>query len=424
MIGIGLGVAVLAVLALVIFIKANIVICEPNEVVILSGRSRMAADGSRVGYRVLRGGRGFKWPMLESVTRLSLTTRTVDVRPSKTLAAGMIPLNVEGRANVKLAGRVEDGLESAIERFLGKGVEAVDKTARQVLEGALRGVLAGVSPEEANTRRLELAGQVAEHARDELSRLGIVLDFFQIHDLSDDAGYLEAIGRKRNAEVRRDAKIAEAHADAEARRVAAEQRLLGRGAEIASETEIIKKENALSVERADLSARSNAAEERASVAGAIARAESEIDLEAKRVDLASRRHEADTVVPAEAKKRAALMEAEGRAARILEDGRAKAAAVAAMREQWQDGDTHELFMIQMLPELVDKVTRVVADNLRIDKLTILDGGNGEGLPNYMKNLTSGAVVMMEQMQNATGVDLAKLAEGSKDDAREIPKELG
>ena len=101
----------------------------------------------------------------------------------------MIPVDIEGKANVNLAGREEDGLEAAIERFLGKGAEAVDKTAQQVLEGALRGVIAGVSPEEANTRRIDLAQEVAAHARQELAGLGIVLDFFQIQDLSDGEGY-------------------------------------------------------------------------------------------------------------------------------------------------------------------------------------------------------------------------------------------
>ena len=66
-------------------------------------------------------------------------------------------------------------------------------------------------------------------------------------------------------------------------------------------------------------------------------------------------------------------------------------------------------MIRMFPELLDKVTRVVADNLRIEKLTILDGGDGDGLPTHVKNLTKSAVVMLEQMKNATGIDLAKLA---------------
>jgi hypothetical protein len=79
-------------------------------------------------------------------------------------------------------------------------------------------------------------------------------------------------------------------------------------------------------------------------------------------------------------------------------------------------------MIRMFPELLDKVTRVVADNLRVEKLTILDGG--DGLPTHVKNLTKSAVVMLEQMKNATGVDLAKLAGKTNGAANaDIPKEL-
>jgi hypothetical protein len=67
-----------------------------------------------------------------------------------------------------------------------------------------------------------------------------------------------------------------------------------------------------------------------------------------------------------------------------------------------------------LPELFDKATRVIADNLHVEKLTILDGGGsdggGEGLPNYVRSLTKSAVVLMEQLKNATGMDLTKLAE--------------
>jgi hypothetical protein len=77
-----------------------------------------------------------------------------------------------------------------------------------------------------------------------------------------------------------------------------------------------------------------------------------------------------------------------------------------------------------MPELMDKVTRVVADNLRVDKLTILDGGSGEGLPSYLKNLTGAAITMMEQLSNATGVDMAKLAKGKESSPGEVPKELG
>ena len=73
-----------------------------------------------------------------------------------------------------------------------------------------------------------------------------------------------------------------------------------------------------------------------------------------------------------------MLEAQGKAARIVEDGKATAEAVELMRGQWEKGDTQELFMIRMFPELLDKVTRVIADNLRVEKLTILDGGDGDG----------------------------------------------
>ena len=151
----------------------------------------------------------------------------------------------------------------------------------------------------------------------------------------------------------------------------------------------------------------------------------QIELEGKRVELSAQREKADTVVPAEARQKAMKLEAEGRAAAILEDGKATADAIELMRKQWQDGDTQELFMIRMLPELLDKVTSVVSDNLRVDKLTILDGGDGSGIPSYVSNLTGSAIKMLELLKNATGIDIEKLAQGAgKGTDTDLPKELG
>jgi flotillin len=421
-IGIALGLGVVALLLLIIFIKSNIVLCQPNELVVISGRRRTLADGTTIGYRVLRGGRGFKRPLVESVGRMPLNSIPMELRIDDVMTDGMIPVSVEAKATVKLAGRESDGMDDAIERFLGKGLDQVAKTASQALQGAIRGVVATMSPEDANSRRLELAQKASGIAREDLKRLGIVLDFLQIQEVNDTQGYLAAIGRRRNAAVQRDAKVAEATAEAEARQVAAEQQRLGREAEITSEQAIIKQENALAVERANLLAEENRASERAGVAGHIARVSEEIELHARRVELAEKKKEADIVVPASATRKAMMLEAEGHAARILEDGKAKAQAIELLREQWQGGESENLFLIHLMPELVDKVTRVVSENLRIDKLTILDGGNGEGLPAYVKNLTNSAVTMVEQMKNATGVDIAKLAKG-KGEGSGLPKEL-
>ena len=123
--GIALGLGVLGILLLIIFIKSNMVLCQPNELVVIAGRQRKQKDGTVRGYRTIRGGRGFKWPLVESIARLPLTTHPTQIELTNAMCQGMIPVSVEGRANVKLAGRPEDGLEAAIERFLNKGPDAV-----------------------------------------------------------------------------------------------------------------------------------------------------------------------------------------------------------------------------------------------------------------------------------------------------------
>ncbi|MEE8077718.1 MAG: hypothetical protein V3T18_01880, partial [Pseudomonadales bacterium] len=74
--------------------------------------------------------------------------------------------------------------------------------------------------------------------------------------------------------------------------------------------------------------------------------------------------------------------------------------------------------------LTDKVTSVLSDNLRIDRLTILDSGDGEGLPNFVKNLTNSTVTVLEQIKNATGVDLTDLAKRADSGGDlKLPKDL-
>lgn len=426
-VGIAIGVGIAAIMLAIVFIKANLVICQPNEVVIISGRHRKLADGTEVGYRIIKGGRGFKIPIIESVRRLSLGIMPIEIRITKALTNGIIPINIDGRANVKIAGSEKDGLSNAIERFLGKNLNEVAQVAKETIEGSLRGVLATVSPEEANSRRLELAEQVAQQARTDLHKLGLVLDFVKIQNISDDQGYLDAIGRKKNAEVLKNAKIAEATAEAEARMVAADQKRKGSVAEAEADLVIADAENKLKVHRATLAGETNRAEQRAKVAADIARAEEEMHLEDFRIVRNRKRHEADTVIPAEAERTASELRARGEAAKILEDGKATAEAVRLMQAQWKDGNTRDLFLIQMLPELLDKVTRVIADNLHIEKLTVLDSGTGNGLPTHVKNLTSSAIVMLEQLKNATGLDVTGLLQGmvqkQGNGGSDIPKEL-
>jgi flotillin len=399
---------IIAGLIVLAFIKANLRICHPNEILVFSGRKRTLKDGTVIGYRIVKGGRGLKIPIIESVSRLPLTTIPIELELTGALTNGIIPINLQAMANVKIAGSEEEGLSNALERFLGKNIDDISRVAKENIEGSLRGVLATLTPEEANSNRLQFAQRVVQEARSDLQRLGLVLDTFKIQQISDNEGYLDAIARRKNAEVRRDAKITEANAEAEARVVAAEAKKTGNVAEAQADMTIVEAENNLRVKRADLAAEANRVEARATVAGDIARIEQEQKLEEKRVVTNKHKYEATVIVPARAEREAKELKAKGEAARIAEDGKATAEAVRVLREQWEKEDTRELFLIQQLPDILDKVTRVLSDNLSIDKVTIVDSGDGHGMPAYVKGVTGSIVAIFEQIKNATGLDIPEI----------------
>jgi flotillin len=405
----GIGIPLLVLILIIwAFVKSNLEICHPNEILIFSGRKRRLKDGREIGYRIIKGGRGLKIPIIESVTRMSLTTIPIDLELKGALTNGIIPINIQAMANVKIAGSEEEGLYNALERFLGKKVSDISQIAKENLEGSLRGVLATLTPEEANNNRLEFAENVAQQAREDLGRLGLVLDTFKIKHLSDDEGYLDAIARKKNAEVTRDAKIVEANAEAEAKLVAAEAKKKGNVAEHEADISIVEAENKLRIRRADLAAEAHRVEAKSKVAGEIARVEEEKKLEEERVEMNKSKYEADVVVPARAEKEAMGLQAIGKAASIVEDGKATAEAVRLMRQEWEKEDTRELFLIQQLPDILDKVTSVVSENLSIDKVTVVDSGDGRGVPSYVRGVTGSIVAIFEQIKNATGLDVPEI----------------
>ncbi len=408
MLGFWIGAIIIAGLIVLAFIKANLRICHPNEILVFSGRKRTLKDGTVVGYRVIKGGRGLKIPIVESVSRLPLTTIPIELELTGALSNGVIPINLQAMANVKIAGNEDEGLSNALERFLGRNMHDISQVAKENIEGSLRGVLATLTPEEANSNRLDFAQRVVQEARSDLQRLGLVLDTFKIQQLSDTEGYLDAIARRKNAEVRRDAKITEANAEAEARVVAAEAKKTGTVAEAEADMTVVEAENRLRVKRADLAGEANRVEARATVAGDIERIEQEQKLEEKRVVTNRHKYEADVIVPARAEREAKELKAKGEAARIAEDGRATAEAVRVLREQWEKEDTRELFLIQQLPDILDKVTKVISDNLSIDKVTIVDSGDGHGMPAYVKGVTGSVVAIFEQIKNATGLDIPEI----------------
>ncbi|HAY35780.1 MAG: flotillin family protein [Bacteroidetes Order II. Incertae sedis bacterium] len=385
-------------LAVLGIIRANLKICQPNEVLIFSGRKRQLSDGAKVGYRVVQGGRGFRIPIIEQVDRLQLNTIPIDLTVSNAYSKGGIPLMVRAIANVKISSG-EHELNNAVERLLGKELIEIQTIAKETLEGNLRGVVASLTPEEVNEDRLKFARELLDEADNDLSALGLQLDTLKIQSVEDDRGYLDAIGRQSTANIIAAAEVVEA-----------QKREQARLAEAGADLEITRAENEVRILRAQLSATASAEEAKIEVAARVAEAIAEQELAEQEILLAEKRQRAEVVVSAEAERRAKEEIAKGNAARIFEDGQAEVNVIARKLELWKEAgsDAERLFLIQMLPDILKEVIKTV-DNLKIDKLTVVDsgqGGPGNGVPAVFSQIAGSTPALLESLKASTGIDIA------------------
>ena len=394
-IGIIAGVLIAAIMAVIGIIRANLKICQPNEVLIFSGRKRQLNDGTSVGYRVIQGGRGFRIPLLEKVDRLRLNTIPIDLTVMNAYSKGGIPLTVRAIANVKVASN-EAELANAVERLLGKNLGEIQTIAKETMEGNLRGVLASLTPEEVNEDRLKFAKELLAEADNDLSALGLQLDTLKIQSVEDDRGYLDAIGRQQTAHIISAAEIAEAQKNEAARL-----------AEAAADKSIVQAENEVRILKAQLDAKAHAEEAKVEVAADVAEAQAKQELAEEEIKLAEKRQRAEVVVAAEAERLAKEEIAKGNAARILEDGQAEVEVLRQKLALWQEAgtDAERLFLIQMLPDILSQVVQTV-DNLRIDKLTVVDSGQGSGVPSVFNQIAGSTPALLESLKASTGIDIA------------------
>ena len=381
-------------------IRANLKICQPNEVLIFSGRKRRLTDGTRVGYRVIKGGRGFRIPILEKVDRIQLNTIPLDLTVRNAYSKGGIPLTVRAVANVKVASN-ETELANAVERLLGMDWDEIQMIAKETLEGNLRGVLATLTPEEVNEDRLKFAKELLAEADNDLGNLGIQLDTMKIQSVEDDAGYLDAIGRQQSAHIIAAARIAEADKKEDARL-----------AETSADKAIEQAENDLRILKAQLAAKSAAEEAKVDVAAEVAAAQAKQELAVEEIKLSEKRKRAEVVVAAEAERKAKEEIAKGNAARILEDGQAEVEVLRQKLLLWQEAGSNaeRLFLIQMLPDILKQVVQTV-DNLKIDRLTVVDSGQGGGVPSVFNQIAGSTPALLESLKASTGIDVAKMLSG-------------
>lgn len=398
------AVLVVVIVALIVTVKKLIVIVPPNRAAVLTGRRRSLSDGQSVGYRSITGGRTFRVPVIETVQHVNLETIPIEVSVSNAFSKGNIPLNVEAIANVKIASEPEWVFNNAVERLLGKTENEVRVLAQDTLTGNLRGVLATMTPEAVNEDRLGFAKALSEDAGEDLASLGFHLDVLKIQNVSDERGYLEAIGREKSAEAIRQAEIAEAQAEADTREARAEARRRAEVREAAASIKVSEAQNALRVRQAELDQEGVTAEKISRVRAHEAEVEAEKVLEAKRVEREEQRLRADVVEPAKAEKEAAFARAEAEAAPIL--ARGKAQVEVLRREVGSGGDAaFAVFLAEKLPELLETAVQAVK-GVDIDRVVVMDGGDGGGVGNALNQRVKGAYGTMEGLASVLGLDIA------------------
>jgi len=408
--GIVLAVIFMAILA----IQRLIIIVPPNEAAVITGRARhLPGTGEAVGYRSVIGGRTLRIPIIEEVEYISLEAIPIEIAVSNAYSKGNIPLTIEAIANVKIASEPEVVFNNAVERLLDKSFEEIREMARDTLMGNLRGVLASLTPEEVNEDRLGFARALSEDAGDDLAALGFHLDVLKIQNVSDERGYLEAIGRKRAAEAVRDAEIAEADAVSLTRERQAEAQQRAEVREAEASIEIAEAQNRLRVRRAELEQEGLKAEKIAGVRAEQAEIEALRELETQRVAREQERLRADVVAPAQAEKEAALSLAQAEAAPILARGEANVRVLELLYEKLQQGGDQAFaaFLAEKLPELL-RISVEAVKGVDIDRLVVLDGGDGGAVANAANQRVRGAIGTIEGLSSALGLDIEGALRGA------------
>ncbi len=249
-------VCVLTVLLVLALFLRNYIVVPPNTAAIISGRKHKITnlDGTVewVGFRIVKGGATFKLPLIEKVKYLNLNIFTMQVTTKGAVTKEGVPVSVEAVANVKVGGD-DVCLRNAAESILDMNHDEVESTARKTLEAHLRTVCSTLTVEEINNNRQAFSQKISSESAEELKRLGLVITGMPVQHMTDDLGYIDSLGKKRTAEVKKDAAIGEAEAkrDQEIKTAEAKKESAQKGSTADREGEVAKNENLAQIAAAE-----------------------------------------------------------------------------------------------------------------------------------------------------------------------------
>ncbi len=457
-----IGVVVLLVM-LVLLVTSRYKVAGPNQAFIVTGRKGKAVLNPETGQlttdlsgqKVVLGGGVFVVPFVQKLATMDLSSRRISVHISGAVSGQGIKLNLDGVAIVKIGGNA-DQIRLGAQRFLSQQAD-IEAFTQEVLAGALRSIVGGLTVEQIIRDRAAFAQRVADESEASLTGQGLILDAFQIQDVTDDGTYLADLGRPEAARIQQAASIAEANA-----RQAAEQ------ARIAAEQEIAIAQRTLALKQAEIKSETDAAAAQAAASGPLAQAERDqaifteqekvavrqaalterqletqvrkpADADRYRVEQEANARRSAEIAAAEARKAATIAAAEGKAEETRLTGEAEKArrsaladatklegdaqaaatlavgqAEAAAMDKRADAFAHynDAAVLQMLIEVLPQIAKEVAAPMSaIDNLTVLSTDGAGALP---KQVVENVAQTLQMLKTATGVDLQSMLKSAVD----------
>ncbi|PYM12032.1 MAG: flotillin [Verrucomicrobia bacterium] len=477
----GIIAVVIVVIAITIIVGIAVVLSRytkvgPNEVLIVSGKKHRYADPDGTvktrGFRIVKGGGTFVYPVVEKVDILSLELLTIDVQTPEVYTSKGVPVKVDGVAQIKVKGD-DISIATAAEQFLGKNTDEIRNIATQTLEGHLRAILGTMTVEEIYQNRDAFASKVQEVAAGDMANMGLGIVSFTIRDIRDTQGYLDALGKPRIAQVKRDAQIAQAEADRDAMIKSSQATQAGQEAKFAADSKIAEAQRDYQSNVAQYQAAVNQKKAEADLAydlqkfktGQLVKAEEvqvqivekqkQIELQQQEISRKQRELEANVQKPADAErykvetlanakkfqleteaagsasaakatgfanadvaKATGLAEAEANKARGLAEaaiieaqGKATASAMQQKAEsfkQYNEAAVIEL-IVRVLPEIAGKISEPLS---KTERMVIINSGNGVG--GGASKITGDVTQIISQLppvlESLTGVRFEKLLE--------------
>ncbi len=418
--------------------------CPSDKILVIYGKVGADQFGQPRSARCIHGGAAFIVPVIQSYQYLDLTPISMNVDLKNALSKQNIRINVPSRFTVGIS--TEPGvMQNAAERLLGLKLVEIQELAKDIVFGQLRLIIATMDIEEINSDREKFTQAVAKNVEIELKKIGLRLINVNVTDITDESGYLNALGKEAAAKAVNDAKksVAEQNRDGEIGQANAQQEQRVQVA--AANAAAIEGENTarVAVAQSEAVRREREAESlrQATAAEAVqaAKAKQEAyaaqqEAEQQRAQLEKATQHADVIVKAEIAKEQAEIDAEAEAEVIRRKARGEADAIFAKMEAEAKGQQEilvrqaegmrqivdaaggdadsavKLLIAEKLEDLVAIQVEAIK-NIKIDKVTVWDSGQNADGQNSTAGFISGmmkAVPPLNELFKQAGMELPEL----------------